>query len=136
MILLCYPNVFFRLQEARLEVLKRILEQREEDHAELNAKRLDRLWLENRLILRGLLREAVGSLFVGSLLKFLLWLSVLFEAILQLNGDLSDALCLLPAELHINTFSRGDRVPSSNYDTKYISDNVWEKQTSETYSYH
>ncbi|XP_067029644.1 cilia- and flagella-associated protein 91-like [Acropora muricata] len=33
-----------KLQEARLEVLKRILEQREEDHAELNAKRLDRLW--------------------------------------------------------------------------------------------
>ena len=42
----------------------------------------------------------------------------------------------LPAELHINTVSRGDRVPSSNYDTKYISDNVGEKQTSETYSYH
>ncbi|XP_073255322.1 cilia- and flagella-associated protein 91-like [Porites lutea] len=33
-----------KLQEARLEVLKRILEQREEDHAELNTKRLDRLW--------------------------------------------------------------------------------------------
>ncbi|XP_044164765.1 cilia- and flagella-associated protein 91-like isoform X3 [Acropora millepora] len=33
-----------KLQEAKLEVLKRILEQREEDHAELNAKRLDRLW--------------------------------------------------------------------------------------------
>jgi len=60
------------LQEARLEVLKRILEQRDEDHAELNAKRLDRLWLENRLILGGLLREAKGSIFVGSLLKFLL----------------------------------------------------------------
>ena len=36
--------LFLRLQEARLEVLKRILEQREEDHAELNTKRLDRLW--------------------------------------------------------------------------------------------
>ena len=35
---------FLRLQEARLEVLQRILEQREEDHAELNTKRLDRLW--------------------------------------------------------------------------------------------
>ena len=38
------PFLFLRLQEARLEVLKRILEQREEDHAELNTKRLDRLW--------------------------------------------------------------------------------------------
>ncbi|EDO26341.1 predicted protein, partial [Nematostella vectensis] len=32
------------LQEARLEVLQRILQEREEDHAELNTKRLDRLW--------------------------------------------------------------------------------------------
>ena len=37
----------YRLQEVRLEVLKQILEQREEDHAELNTKRLDRLWLVN-----------------------------------------------------------------------------------------
>ncbi|EDO40940.1 predicted protein [Nematostella vectensis] len=33
-----------KLQEARLEVLQRILQEREEDHAELNTKRLDRLW--------------------------------------------------------------------------------------------
>ncbi|XP_077985576.1 cilia- and flagella-associated protein 91-like isoform X2 [Glandiceps talaboti] len=33
-----------KLQEARLEVLKKILKEREENHAELNAKRLDKLW--------------------------------------------------------------------------------------------
>ncbi|CAL1545504.1 unnamed protein product, partial [Lymnaea stagnalis] len=34
----------FRLQEARLEVLKQLLKQREENHQELNIKRLDQLW--------------------------------------------------------------------------------------------
>lgn len=34
----------FRLQEARLEVLKQLLKKREENHAELNIKRLDKLW--------------------------------------------------------------------------------------------
>ena len=33
-----------RLQEARLEVLKQLLKQREENHQELNIKRLDKLW--------------------------------------------------------------------------------------------
>ena len=33
-----------RLQEARLEVLKQLLKQREEHHHELNVKRLDRIW--------------------------------------------------------------------------------------------
>ncbi|ELU06518.1 hypothetical protein CAPTEDRAFT_90714, partial [Capitella teleta] len=33
-----------KLQEARLEVLKRLLKQREEHHQDLNTKRLDRLW--------------------------------------------------------------------------------------------
>ncbi|KAK3751138.1 hypothetical protein QZH41_017935 [Actinostola sp. cb2023] len=33
-----------KLQEARLQVLQDILQQREEDHAQINAKRLDRLW--------------------------------------------------------------------------------------------
>jgi hypothetical protein len=32
------------LQEARLEVLQRLLKQREEHHQDLNIKRLDRLW--------------------------------------------------------------------------------------------
>lgn len=40
-------SMYCRLQEARLEVLKQILEQREEEHADLNTKRLDRLWLGN-----------------------------------------------------------------------------------------
>ena len=35
---------FFRLQEARLEVLKELLKQREANHQDLNTKRLDRLW--------------------------------------------------------------------------------------------
>ncbi len=35
---------YFRLQEARLDVLKKLLKQREEHHQELNTKRLDRLW--------------------------------------------------------------------------------------------
>ena len=39
------PILFFlRLQEARLEVLKKLLKEREEKHQELNTKRLDRLW--------------------------------------------------------------------------------------------
>ncbi|KAJ7382032.1 Cilia- and flagella-associated protein 91 [Desmophyllum pertusum] len=46
-----------KLQEARLEVLKRILEQREEDHAELNTKRLDRLWSNKQQEKRESLRE-------------------------------------------------------------------------------
>ncbi|KAL3885253.1 hypothetical protein ACJMK2_025341 [Sinanodonta woodiana] len=33
-----------KLQEARLEVLKQLLKQREENHQDLNIKRLDRLW--------------------------------------------------------------------------------------------
>eukprot|EP00112_Aurelia_sp_Birch-Aquarium-sp1_P017275 Seg399.4 transcript_id=Seg399.4/GoldUCD/mRNA.D3Y31 product="hypothetical protein" pseudo=true protein_id=Seg399.4/GoldUCD/D3Y31 len=33
-----------KLQEARLEVLMRILQEREDTHAELNNKTLDRLW--------------------------------------------------------------------------------------------
>ncbi|KAJ8311832.1 hypothetical protein KUTeg_010617 [Tegillarca granosa] len=33
-----------KLQEARLEVLKKLLKQREENHQELNIKRLDKLW--------------------------------------------------------------------------------------------
>lgn len=33
-----------KLQEARLEVLKQLLKQREENHQELNIKRLDKLW--------------------------------------------------------------------------------------------
>ncbi|XP_074652837.1 cilia- and flagella-associated protein 91-like [Tubulanus polymorphus] len=33
-----------KLQEARLDVLKKLLKQREENHQELNIKRLDRLW--------------------------------------------------------------------------------------------
>lgn len=33
-----------KLQEARLEVLKELLKQREENHQELNIKRLDKLW--------------------------------------------------------------------------------------------
>ena len=36
--------VCFRLQEARLEVLKKLLIKREENHQELNVKRLDKLW--------------------------------------------------------------------------------------------
>ena len=36
--------LFSRLQEARLLVLKKILQQREDTHAELNTKRLDKLW--------------------------------------------------------------------------------------------
>lgn len=36
--------IIFRLQEARLEVLKQLLKQREENHQELNIKRLDKLW--------------------------------------------------------------------------------------------
>lgn len=34
----------FRLQEARLQVLQNILQQREEDHAQINTRRLDKLW--------------------------------------------------------------------------------------------
>ena len=37
-----------RLQEARLEVLKKLLRQREEHHQELNTKRLDRLWAKKQ----------------------------------------------------------------------------------------
>ena len=37
-------NFISRLQEARLEVLKQLLKQREENHQELNIKRLDKLW--------------------------------------------------------------------------------------------
>ena len=37
-------EINFRLQEARLEVLKQLLKKREENHAELNIKRLDKLW--------------------------------------------------------------------------------------------
>lgn len=33
-----------KLQEARLNVLQDILQQREEDHAQINARRLDKLW--------------------------------------------------------------------------------------------
>ena len=35
----------FRLQEARLEVLIKILQQREDTHTDLNNKRLDHIWL-------------------------------------------------------------------------------------------
>lgn len=38
----------FRLQEARLEVLQTILREREENHAELNTKRLDKLWTKKQ----------------------------------------------------------------------------------------
>ena len=37
-----------RLQEARLEVLKQLLKQREEHHHELNVKRLDRIWYSTK----------------------------------------------------------------------------------------
>ena len=37
-----------RLQEARLEVLQRLLKQREEHHQDLNTKRLDRLWAKKQ----------------------------------------------------------------------------------------
>jgi len=33
-----------RIQEARLQVLMQLLKQREEQHNDLNMKRLDRLW--------------------------------------------------------------------------------------------
>lgn len=39
-----HTNNICRLQEARLEVLKNLLKQREEHHQDLNTKRLDRLW--------------------------------------------------------------------------------------------
>ena len=39
---LCY--VVDRVQEARLQVLMQLLKQREEQHQDLNTKRLDRLW--------------------------------------------------------------------------------------------
>lgn len=39
----------YRLQEARLEVLKKLLKQREENHQELNIKRLDKLWFVLKL---------------------------------------------------------------------------------------
>lgn len=38
----------FRLQDARLEVLKQLLKKREENHAELNIKRLDKLWTKKQ----------------------------------------------------------------------------------------
>ena len=34
----------FRLQEARLQVLEKILQQREDEHAEMTTKRLNKLW--------------------------------------------------------------------------------------------
>ena len=37
-----------RLQEARLEVLQKILREREENHTELNTKRLDKLWTKKQ----------------------------------------------------------------------------------------
>ena len=40
----CKIIFFCRLQEARLEVLKQLLKNREENHQELNIKRLDKLW--------------------------------------------------------------------------------------------
>jgi len=36
--------VVARVQEARLQVLMRLLKQREDQHNDLNLKRLDRLW--------------------------------------------------------------------------------------------
>ena len=37
-------HVYARMQEARLQVLMQLLKQREEQHNDLNMKRLDRLW--------------------------------------------------------------------------------------------
>ncbi|XP_056010247.1 cilia- and flagella-associated protein 91-like isoform X1 [Ostrea edulis] len=37
-----------KLQDARLEVLKQLLKKREENHAELNIKRLDKLWTKKQ----------------------------------------------------------------------------------------
>ncbi|KAK3106963.1 hypothetical protein FSP39_004095 [Pinctada imbricata] len=37
-----------KLQEARMEVLKKLLKKREENHAELNIKRLDKLWTKKQ----------------------------------------------------------------------------------------
>ena len=39
-----YKNFFLRLQEARLQVLQKILQQREDEHAEMTTKRLNKLW--------------------------------------------------------------------------------------------
>ncbi|ESO99083.1 hypothetical protein LOTGIDRAFT_142246, partial [Lottia gigantea] len=39
-----------RLQEARLEVLKKLLKQREENHQDLNSKRLDKLWRKKQKV--------------------------------------------------------------------------------------
>ena len=36
--------LLLRLQEAKLQVLQKILQDREEKHNELNTKRLDKLW--------------------------------------------------------------------------------------------
>ena len=33
-----------RLQEARLQVLEKLLQQREDEHAEMTSKRLNKLW--------------------------------------------------------------------------------------------
>lgn len=43
-ILLCLDMIFDRLQAARLELLTKLLKQREQNHAELNIKRLDKMW--------------------------------------------------------------------------------------------
>ena len=49
LVLVCYclcltMLVFYRLQEARLQLLTKLLKQREQNHAELNIKRLDKMW--------------------------------------------------------------------------------------------
>lgn len=36
--------LIYRLQEARLQLLTKLLKQREQNHADLNIKRLDKMW--------------------------------------------------------------------------------------------
>ena len=81
----------FRLQEARLELLKQMLKEREENHNNLTSKRLDKLWaqkqdkretkvkhirneyLKSKVFIHTLLHRETGSL--NHNLFFFLWVT-------------------------------------------------------------
>lgn len=66
-----------KLQEARLSMLKRLLRQREENHCEINMKRIDKLWLVVAGIGGGDWCSIRGELMIIFLYKYIVYYYVI-----------------------------------------------------------
>ena len=84
--MICFTYTVCRLQEARLQLLTKLLKQREKNHAELNIKRLDKMWKKKQKEKEAFIQKVRHEHIRGEIVSIWSMLSVCSHIVSCLSG--------------------------------------------------